>query len=243
MSVKSARLRRVSSSDTELTESLEHNWLFNFKIKKPFYFNPNHREFYNCVKNSKTKMGFVDGPAGSMKTYIAVYAGLELIKEESFQRLVYIRSVTESAERSLGSLPGEIDDKFSPYSIPLEEKITEIAGSGTYTMLKQKGVVEAIPVNFVRGLTFNKALVIVDEAQNLSRKELTTILTRFGRDTKYIVIGDCNQADVNKSGYKEIFNIFNTKQCMDNDIFSFEFGNSEIARSKILRFICAVLGA
>ena len=243
MSVKSARLRRVSSSDIELTESLEHNWLFNFKIKKPFYFNPKHREFYNCVKNSKTKMGFVDGPAGSMKTYIAVYAGLELIKEESFQRLVYIRSVTESAERSLGSLPGEIDDKFSPYSIPLEEKITEIAGSGTYTMLKQKGVVEAIPVNFVRGLTFNKALVIVDEAQNLSRKELTTILTRFGRDTKYIVIGDCNQADVNKSGYKEIFNMFNTKQCMDNDIYSFEFGNSEIARSKILRFICAVLGA
>ena len=243
MSVKSARLRRVSSSDIELTESLEHNWLFNFKIKRPFYFNPKHREFYNCVKNSKTKMGFVDGPAGSMKTYIAVYAGLELIKEESFQRLVYIRSVTESAERSLGSLPGEIDDKFSPYSIPLEEKITEIAGGGTYTMLKQKGVVEAIPVNFVRGLTFNKALVIVDEAQNLSRKELTTILTRFGRDTKYIVIGDCNQADVNKSGYKEIFNMFNTKQCMDNDIYSFEFGNSEIARSKILRFICAVLGA
>ena len=243
MSVKSARLRRVSSSDTELTESLEHNWLFNFKIKRPFYFNPKHREFYNCVKSPKTKMGFVDGPAGSMKTYIAVYAGLELIKEEAFQRLVYIRSVTESAERSLGSLPGEIDDKFSPYSIPLEEKITEIAGSGTYSMLKQKGVVEAIPVNFVRGLTFNKALVIVDEAQNLSRKELTTILTRFGRDTKYIVIGDCNQADVNKSGYKEIFNMFNTKQCKDNDIYSFEFGNSEIARSKILRFICSVLGA
>ena len=243
MSVKSARLRRVSSPDIELTESLQKNWLFNFKIKRPFYFNPKHREFYNCIKNPKTKMGFVDGPAGSMKTYIAVYAGLELIKQEQFNRMVYIRSVTESAERSLGSLPGEIDDKFSPYSIPLEEKVTEIADRGTYSMLKQKGVVEAIPVNFVRGLTFNKSLVIVDEAQNLSRKELTTILTRFGRDSKYIVIGDCNQADVNKSGYKEIFNMFNSKQCTDNDIYSFEFGNSEIARSKILRFICSVLGA
>ena len=187
-------------------------------------------------------MGFVDGPAGSMKTYIAVYAGLELIKQEEFQRMVYIRSVTESAERSLGSLPGEIDDKFSPYAIPLEEKVTEITDSGTYSMLKQKGVVEAIPVNFVRGLTFNNSLVIVDEAQNLSRKELTTILTRFGRNSKYIVIGDSNQADVNKSGYREIFNMFNTKQCKDNDIYSFEFGNSEIARSKILRFICSVLG-
>ena len=243
MSVKSARLRRVSSPDMELTESLQKNWLFNFKIKRPFYFNPKHREFYNCIKSPKTKMGFVDGPAGSMKTYIAVYAGLELIKQEQFTRMVYIRSVTESAERSLGSLPGEIDDKFSPYSIPLEEKVTEIADRGTYSMLKQKGVVEAIPVNFVRGLTFNKSLVIVDEAQNLSRKELTTILTRFGRDSRYIVIGDCNQADVNKSGYKEIFNMFNSKQCTDNDIYSFEFGNSEIARSKILRFICSVLGA
>ena len=243
MSVKSARLRRVNSTDIELTESLHKNWLFNFKIKRPFYFNPKHREFYNCIKNPKTKMGFVDGPAGSMKTYIAVYAGLELIKQEQFNRMVYIRSVTESAERSLGSLPGEIDDKFSPYAIPLEEKVTEITDAGTYSMLKQRGVVEAIPVNFVRGLTFNKALVIVDEAQNLSRKELTTILTRFGRYSKYVVIGDCNQADVNKSGYKEIFNMFNSKQCKDNDIHSFEFGNSEISRSKILRFICSVLGA
>ena len=242
MSVKSARTRRVSSADIELTESLHKNWMFNFKIKRPFYFNPRHREFYNCIKGPKTKMGFVDGPAGSMKTYIAVYAGLELIKQEEFQRMVYIRSVTESAERSLGSLPGEIDDKFSPYAIPLEEKITEITDSGTYSMLKQKGVVEAIPVNFVRGLTFNNSLVIVDEAQNLSRKELTTILTRFGRNSKYIVIGDSNQADVNKSGYREIFNMFNSKQCTDNDIFSFEFGNTEIARSKILRFICSVLG-
>tara|TARA_R100000988_G_scaffold90622_1_gene54270 strand:+ start:973 stop:1704 length:732 start_codon:yes stop_codon:yes gene_type:complete len=242
MSVKSARLRRVNSTDIELTESLHKNWLFNFKIKRPFYFNPRHREFYNCIKSTKTKMGFVDGPAGSMKTYIAVYAGLESIKQEEFQRMVYIRSVTESAERSLGSLPGEIDDKFSPYAIPLEEKITEITDSGTYSMLKQKGVVEAIPVNFVRGLTFNNSLVIVDEAQNLSRKELTTILTRFGRNSRYIVIGDSNQADVNKSGYREIFNMFNNKQCKDNDIYSFEFGNSEISRSKILRFICSVLG-
>ena len=242
MSVKTARLRRVSSPDIELTESLQKNWLFNFKIKRPFYFNPKHREFYNCIKNPKTKMGFVDGPAGSMKTYIAVYAGLELIKQEEFSKMVYIRSVAESAERSLGSLPGEIDDKFSPYSIPLEEKVTEIADRGTYSMLKQKGIVEAIPVNFVRGLTFNKSLVIVDEAQNLSRKELTTILTRFGRDSRYIVIGDCNQADVNKSGYKEIFNMFNTHQSTENDIFSFKFGTAEISRSKILKYICSVLG-
>jgi len=240
MRVKTARLSRASS---ELAEAFNNNYIIDFKIKRPFYFNPKHKQFYDCIKHSKTKIGFVDGPAGSMKTYIAVYAGLELLKEETFSKLVYIRSIAESAEKSLGALPGEIDDKFSPYAIPLDEKIIEIAGAGTCNMLKQKGLIEAVPVNFVRGLTFNKTLVIVDEAQNLSRKELTTILTRFGRNTKYIVIGDCNQADVNKSGYKEIFNMFNTHQSVENDILSFKFGTAEISRSKILKYICSVLGA
>ena len=229
MSVKPARLSRASS---ELAEAFNENYLLDFKIKRSFYLNPKHKEFYDCIKHSKTKIGFVDGPAGSMKTYIAVFAGLELLKEGSFTKLVYIRSIVESAEKSLGSLPGEIDDKFSPYAIPLDEKVIEISGAGTCNMLKQKGLIEAIPVNFVRGLTFNKTLVIVDEAQNLSRKELTTILTRFGRNTKYIVIGDCNQADVNKSGYQEIFNMFNTHQSAENDIHSFKFGPAEISEVK-----------
>ena len=236
MSIKTVRKRRASS-DLDLAEAFELNHLFSFKIKRPFYFNPAHKQFYNCIKNKDTKMAFVDGPAGSMKTYIAVYAGLELIRDETFTKLVYIRSIAESAEKSLGSLPGEIDDKFSPYAIPLDEKVSEIAGPGVCANLKKQGLIEAIPVNFVRGLTFNKTLVVVDEAQNLSRKELTTILTRFGRDSRYIVIGDCNQADVSKSGYKEIFNSFNTDKCAENDIFSFKFGNTEISRSKIFRFI------
>ena len=233
MSVKTARKRRAGS-ELELAEAFEHNHLFSFKIKRPFYFNPAHKLFYDCIRNKDTKMAFVDGPAGSMKTYIAVYAGLQMIRNEEFNKLVYIRSIAESAEKSLGALPGEIDDKFSPDAIPLDEKVTEIAGYGVCSNLKKQGTIEAIPVNFVRGLTFNKTLVIVDEAQNLSRKELTTILTRFGRDSRYVVIGDCNQADVNKSGYKEIFNSFNNDKCVENDIFSFKFGNSEISRSKIL---------
>ena len=104
-----------------------------------------------------------------------------------------------------------------------------------------KGLIEAIPVNFVRGLTFNKSIVIVDEAQNLTKGELTTILTRFGRDSKYIICGDGNQSDINKSGFDEVLERFDNQECEDNNIFAFEFGNSEIARSKILRHICKML--
>ena len=241
MSTKTARKRREVTV-SNLDESFHENWVMSFHIKKPFYFNPAHKEFYRCIKHKDTKIAFVDGPAGSMKTYIAVYAGIELLRDKQYDRIVYIRSIAESAERSLGSLPGEVDDKFSPYAIPLLEKVTEITNQGTTDMLKHKGMIDAIPVNFVRGLTFNKALVIVDEAQNLSAGELTTILTRFGRDSKYVVCGDCNQVDIKSSGYRNIFNKFTDKKCEEVNIHTFDFGITEIARSKILRFICKVLG-
>jgi phosphate starvation-inducible PhoH-like protein len=187
-------------------------------------------------------MCFVDGLAGTAKTYIAVYAALEMLKDETVEKIVYIRSVVESADKSLGSLPGEIDDKFGPYAMPLMEKVTEIAGPGTCGMLKSKGIIDTIPVNFVRGLTFNNTCVIVDEAQNMTKGELTTILTRFGRNSKYIVCGDTKQADVKQSGFTGVFNKFSTPDCQDAGIHTVKFGNEEIVRSKILRFICDKLG-
>ena len=157
-------------------------------------------------------MSLVDGPAGTAKTYIAVYAALEMLRDQSvdLEKIVYIRSIVESADKSLGSLPGEIDDKFSPYMMPLIEKVTELCGPGTCGMLKSKGLIDAIPVNFVRGLTFNNTCVIVDESQNLTKGELTTILTRFGRNSRYIVLGDGKQSDVKQSGFKNVFDRFNS---------------------------------
>lgn len=229
--------------DAEIGEDIFNgDWLLDFKIRKPFYMKPKHREFYDTLHDQTTQMSFVDGLAGTAKTYLAVYAALEMLKNEDIEKIVYIRSVVESADKSLGSLPGEIDDKFSPYMMPLIEKVTELCGTGTCGMLKSKGLIDAIPVNFVRGLTFNNTCVIVDEAQNLTNGELTTILTRFGRNSKYIVLGDSKQSDVKQSGFKNVLDKFNSNDCEDKGIYTFKFGNDEIVRSKILRFICERLG-
>lgn len=242
MSKKTAQLRR-EFEDLELEESFNNNWLLNFNIRKPFYFNKLQKEFYYKCRNKDTNMVFVDGPAGSMKTYIAVFTALEQLRDNVFDKLIYIRSIAESAERSLGSLPGEIESKFSPYTMPLLEKVTEITNASTAQMLMHKGLIEAVPVNFVRGLTFNKSIVIVDEAQNLSKGELTTILTRFGRDTRYIICGDGHQSDIKASGFDDVLERFDNQESVDNNIHTFEFGETEIVRSKILRYICKALGA
>ena len=229
--------------DPEIGEDIFNgDWLLDFKIRKPFYMKPKHRDFYETIHEATTQMSFVDGLAGTAKTYLAVYAALEMLKSEEIEKIVYIRSVVESSDKSLGSLPGEIDDKFSPYMMPLIEKVTELCGAGTCGMLKSKGLIDAIPVNFVRGLTFNNTCVIVDEAQNLTKGELTTILTRFGRNSKYIVLGDGKQSDIKQSGFKSVFEKFDSYECEDKGIHAFKFGNEEIVRSKILRFICERLG-
>ena len=183
-------------------------------------------------------MVFADGPAGTAKTYLAVQCAVELLKKRAVESVIYIRSVVESASQKMGSLPGEVDDKFLPWSMPLIEKLDELVGIPTRQNLMSKGLVECVPVNFVRGLTFNNAVVIVDEAQNLTHNELVTILTRFGENSKFIVVGDTNQSDINgKTGFAPIFKCFNNDTSEDQGIYTFEFSENEIVRSKILKFI------
>lgn len=175
-------------------------------------------------------------------TYISILAALELYKEQKIKTIIYIRSVVESASRSIGALPGEVDNKFSPYAAPLLEKVKEITDETTFNLLNTNHVLQAIPVNFVRGLTFNDAIVIVDEFQNLDLAEATTILTRFGRNTKYILCGDSFQADIgNKTCINKLIRAFDNNESVDNNILCFRFGESEIVRSKILRFIVKAL--
>tara|TARA_R110002167_G_scaffold98020_8_gene258386 strand:- start:8269 stop:8835 length:567 start_codon:yes stop_codon:yes gene_type:complete len=187
-------------------------------------------------------MLLLDGVAGTAKTYIAVYTALELLKASKVDHIIYIRSVVESSSRSIGALPGELEDKFSPYSMPLLDKMGEILDKQTITSLMDGQYIKAIPVNFVRGLTFNNSFVIIDEAQNLTRSELTTILTRFGRNSKYIVCGDCKQSDIKDSGFNKVFELFDTEFSRKNDIHSFKFGTEDIVRSPILKHITQILG-
>jgi hypothetical protein len=174
-------------------------------------------------------------------TYISVYSALELLKDRHVDQIIYIRSVVESSSRSIGALPGELEDKFGPYSMPLVDKLNEILDKSTIKSLMDEEYIKAIPVNFVRGLTFNRSVVIIDEAQNMNRSELTTILTRFGRDTKYIVCGDAKQSDIKDSGFTKVFELFDTEFSRKNNIHCMKFDTSDINRSQILKHITQIL--
>ena len=114
----------------------------------------------------------------------------------------------------------------------------EIVAPGDATFLKQKGKISAVPINFLRGASWQNKLVFADEAQNFTLKELTTLITRIGEDSKIIIGGDFFQSDINgKSGFNPMFNKFDDNESEDMGIHTFSFNESDIVRSKILKFI------
>jgi len=243
MGRKNSRLAAIFEPESFNTNDYEQqNWELNFNIKTKFKFSEKHQRFIQTLIDEKTKMVFADGFAGTAKTYLSVYGALTLLEAKKVDQIIYLRSVVESATQKIGHLPGELDQKFQPYSLPLIDKLDELVSKTTSDKLVKQEYIKCLPVNFTRGLTFHNSVVIIDEAQNLTRQELVTLLTRCGEETKYVIIGDTNQSDINgKSGFKPILQAFDTDNSVVNGIHTFKFEKSEIVRSKLLKHIVQVL--
>ena len=222
---------------------LEPHFHHSIKFKKrDFKFTTRQRRFLSTLLDPEVKIFFVSGPAGSSKTYMSLYGCLRLMAEDTEKELLYVRSIAESADKGLGSLPGDMAEKFNPFLMPLYDKLEEIVFEGDTAFLKQKGRISAVPINFLRGANWNNKLIVADEAQNFTFKELTTLVTRLGEDSKLIICGDFMQSDINgKTGFREMFDLFSDEKSMENGIHSFRFTRSDIVRSKILKFIISKL--
>lgn len=209
---------------------------------KQFNLSEKQKEFLKVAFDKDTKMVFVLGPAGSSKTFIATYAALQLFNMDNEYDIFYVRTIAESAERSLGHLPGDMNEKFNPFAMPLEEKLREIIQENRIKMLFEEGIVSCAPINYLRGASWKNKIVLADEAQNFTKKELITLITRIGEDTKYFICGDLMQSDINgKSGLNEIAKLFDDEESKKNGIHVFTFDKADILRSEILKFIISKL--
>jgi phosphate starvation-inducible PhoH-like protein len=212
----------------------------NFKQRR-FKFSERQREFLELALNDESKIIFLAGPAGTSKTYLSVYASVNLLAKDLDKEIIYVRSIAESAEKGLGSLPGEAGHKFEPFVTPLWEKIDEMVSEEHAVWLKQSQHLKAKPINYLRGASWENKLIIADEAQNFSFKELVTLITRIGEGTKMFICGDFMQSDIKSSGFQQMFDLFNDEESIPHGIHCFQFGNEDIHRSAILRFIISKL--
>lgn len=185
----------------------------------------------------------LSGSAGTGKSFIACYKAIEevLDKTKSFQRVVIVRSAVQS--RDIGFTPGSLEEKMSLYEQPYQQ-IYHILfeRKDAYDTLKESGKIEFISTSFIRGMSFDDAIIIVDECQNMNWEELSTIMTRVGYRSKIIFCGDYAQTDLyrknaDKSGLMKFHEVAKTMQSFTN----VEFTTDDIVRSSLVKdFLIAV---
>lgn len=173
-------------------------------------------------------------------TLLSVYCALKLLNEKRVSDLIYVRSAVESSEVRLGALPGTIDEKISVYTQPLVDKLEELLPKNDIELLKKEERIVGMPTAFLRGLNWNAKVVIGDEFQNCTYKEIVTFVTRIGEFSKIFVLGDFEQSDLkngNRGGFENIVNKFDDDESKEHGIYVFKFNENDIVRSKLLRFI------
>ena len=149
--------------------------------------------YIKSMRNKDVVFGI--GPAGTGKTYLAVAMAVNAFKKKDVQKIILARPAVEAGER-LGFLPGDLQDKVDPYLRPLYDALYDILGRDTALRLKEKEVIEVVPLAYMRGRTLDNSFIILDEAQNTTREQMKMFLTRMGFGSKVVVTGDVTQIDL-----------------------------------------------
>lgn len=175
------------------------------------------------------------GSAGTGKTYLAFYLALQEVFEQRARRIIIVRSAV--ATREIGFLPGTLEEKTAMYELPYKDIAWELIGrASTYQDMKDAGYIEFMTTSFVRGLTWDNAVVIVEEAQNMTFHEINSIMTRVGHNTRIIFTGDTKQTDLDgrKLGVEGMSHALKVMSKM-SDFESVEFTKFDIVRSNFCK--------
>lgn len=221
-------------------EDIKTNIFNNFKITRKFKLSEKQTLMVKAILRDDVKCVLCSGLAGTGKSAIAVYSGLQLLKEGKMEELVYVRSPKQTMFEEIGFTPGDVIDKMNPYNEVLYDKLNEFLSKTDYKNLFDKGVIKTMPTSFIRGYDLKHSYIIVDEAQNLSLNTIYTLLTRVSEGSKIIFIADPTQKDIpdDKSGFSTVINVLNDEESVKHGIEVFEFNEIEdIKRSELVKYI------
>lgn len=168
---------------------------YTFKEVKPLNFIQG--EYLEAIEANDIIFGI--GSAGTGKTFIAAsYAAAELYYKR-IDKIILTRPNVETG-RGMGFLPGELDEKYAPYLQPFDQVFTRALGKGFYEYALKSKDIDPKPLGFMRGASFENCIILVDEAQNLTKTEFKMLLSRIGKNCKVILSGDPKQTDIGDSG-------------------------------------------
>jgi len=206
---------------------------FNFTLRRITPLTDNQRLTFDNYESNKHLL--LIGTAGTGKSFLSIYLGMQdIMEEQTHKKMVIIRSVVPT--RDMGFLPGNNKEKSKVYEAPYYSIFSEIFGRGdAYEYLKNKNVVEFMTTSFVRGITLNNCIIVVDEIQNMTANELHSVFTRIGKNCRVVFAGDIKQNDLSgkreQSGFKDFFKVLDEMR----DFSTIEFTREDIVRSDLVK--------
>ena len=199
--------------------------------------NDKQREFCNTIESKEVTIAI--GSPGTGKTYCALATALSLLGQK-YKKIILCKSVTPVPGEALGFIPGTVEEKMEPTMLSFTWNIDKLCGEGSAKALMDKKLVQVLPLAFIRGISIDDSIVIIDETQNIDKHTFKTIMTRIGENSKYIFMGDIEQIDrknKNESCLESVLNIFKDSPI----IGTVEFMDSDCVRNPIIPEILQTL--
>jgi phosphate starvation-inducible PhoH-like protein len=197
------------------------------------FLSDNQRIYYEILH--KNQITICSGPAGVGKSYISMKAAVDLLSdpETPYDKIIIVRPAVE-AEEKLGALPGNVEEKLDPYIFPSYYLLNKIIGKESREKLKEIEAVEVFALEYMRGMNIDNSILIFEEAQNCSPKQMKLLLTRIGYNSKFFISGDLEQTDrykdIKHSGLWDAIEKFRNI----DDIGVFEFQDYDIVRNPLI---------
>jgi phosphate starvation-inducible protein PhoH and related proteins len=239
----STRKRLTKTKRSQIERETDQLLDTKFGMKRIEPITETQADLFNSYQSGKNILAI--GSAGTGKTYISLYLALkDVMAKNNYKEIIIIRSSVQSREQ--GHMPGDGKEKMAYFESPYIDIVNDLFGrSDAYQIMKQKNMIRFMSTSFIRGLTFDNALIIVDECQNMRWDELRTIMTRVGEGSRIILCGDTKQDDLACSKNKlDVSGLRYFKRVIDKmstDCFeTIEFTVDDIVRSGLVKeFIIA----
>ena len=180
---------------------------------------------------SRSSISFLLGPAGTGKTHLACGYAAKCVAEGRFERIILTRPIVEAGE-SLGYLPGTFEEKTAPYLLPIHDSLDAVAGRTGRRREQLRAMLQVAPIAYLRGRTFNRSIVVVDESQNCTLSQLKLVISRLGRDSQMILTGDLSQSDL-RNHEQALGTVVNKLEGLSG-VTIFRFDSTGIVRHPIL---------
>ena len=206
------------------------------KRQRKKFLTDSQKEYYDIL--CKNQITICSGPAGVGKSFVAMRAAIDLLcdPENGYEKIIIVRPAVE-AEEKLGSLPGNVEEKLDPYIFPSYYLMNKIIGKEAREKLKEVEIIEVFALAYMRGMNIDNSILIFEEGQNATPKQMKLLLTRNGFNSKFFISGDLEQTDRYKdkthSGLYDALMKF--KDVEDIGVFSFD--NKDIIRNPLINKI------